>query len=331
MPRRVHRGGAGGAAGSGAAGRARVDASSTPSSETLRPGRHARPRLDARRRPHPSAAGRAALPEPAGPRRTSAKRRWRRSRKDRSVMDRVRANREVHDLLRDGYRAEWRDDDGERAVTRRSATSTSATRRRTTGWPRRRCGSPATCTAAARTRCCSSTASRWCWLEFKEPNRPVKAAYDENLTDYRDTIPQLFVPNGFVICCRTAPRRRSASTYAPWEFFGDWKVIDADGTRGVVALETAIRGTCAPRPAARPGRELRRLHRAARRPGQESSPATTRCSASTPRSRTCYRIRADGRQAPRGVLAHPGVGQVACRCCGSPRRCCAASRARGRS
>ena len=26
--------------------------------------------------------------------------------------------------------------------------------------------------------------------EFKEPNRPVKAAYDENLTDYRDTIPR---------------------------------------------------------------------------------------------------------------------------------------------
>ena len=28
--------------------------------------------------------------------------------------------------------------------------------------------------------------------EFKEPNRPVKAAFDENLSDYRDTIPQLF-------------------------------------------------------------------------------------------------------------------------------------------
>ncbi len=27
--------------------------------------------------------------------------------KDRSVMDRVRANREVYDLLRDGYQVEW--------------------------------------------------------------------------------------------------------------------------------------------------------------------------------------------------------------------------------
>ena len=34
--------------------------------------------------------------------------------KDRSVMDRMRANREIHGLLRDGYRAEWRDDRGER-------------------------------------------------------------------------------------------------------------------------------------------------------------------------------------------------------------------------
>ncbi len=81
-------------------------------------------------------------------------------------------------------------------------------------------------------------------LEFKEPNRPVKAAYDENLTDYRDTIPQLFWPNGFVMLSNGS-EAKVGSTYSPWEFFGDWKVIDADGTRGVVALETAIRGTCA--------------------------------------------------------------------------------------
>lgn len=33
--------------------------------------------------------------------------------KDRLAMDRVRANREVHDLVRDGYRAEWTDDRGD--------------------------------------------------------------------------------------------------------------------------------------------------------------------------------------------------------------------------
>ncbi|MGH3261846.1 MAG: hypothetical protein ACRDNS_07610, partial [Trebonia sp.] len=34
--------------------------------------------------------------------------------------------------------------------------------------------------------------------------------------------------------------------FAPWEFFADWKVIDAEGKRGVIALETALRGTCTP-------------------------------------------------------------------------------------
>ena len=81
------------------------------------------------------------------------------------------------------------------------------------------------------------------FAEFKEPNRPVKAAFDENLTDYRDTIPQLFVPNLFVLLSNGS-EAKIGSTYAGWEFFGDWKVIDTDGNRGVVALETAIRGTC---------------------------------------------------------------------------------------
>lgn len=36
--------------------------------------------------------------------------------KDRSVMDRVRANREVHDLLRDGYQAEWTDNNGDKQI-----------------------------------------------------------------------------------------------------------------------------------------------------------------------------------------------------------------------
>src|SRR2546430_834866 len=36
--------------------------------------------------------------------------------RNRSVMDRVRANREVHDLIRDGYRAEWIDDNGDKRI-----------------------------------------------------------------------------------------------------------------------------------------------------------------------------------------------------------------------
>ena len=106
-------------------------------------------------------------------------------------------------------------------------------------------GRRATCTAAALDVVLFVNGIPLVLMEFKEPNRPVKAAYDENLTDYRDTIPQLFIPNGFVLLSNGS-EAKVGSTYAPWEFFGDWKVIDADGTRGVVALETALRGTCDP-------------------------------------------------------------------------------------
>ena len=88
--------------------------------------------------------------------------------KDRSVMDRVRANREVYDLLRDGYRAEWTDEQGDKRIeTLRYLDLT--TRATTTSWPCSRCGSRATCTAAASTSRCSSTAFRWCSWSSRSP------------------------------------------------------------------------------------------------------------------------------------------------------------------
>ena len=163
--------------------------------------------------------------------------------RDRSLMDQVRANREVYDLLRDGYRAEW-EENGERnfatltyvdfrvsehndllAVSQIWITGDLHKRRPDTilfvnGIP-------------------------LVLLEFKEPNKPIKDAYDDNLTDYRDTVPNLFIPNGFVLLSN-GREAKVGSTFAPWEFFADWKVIDAAGNRGVIALETALRGTCTP-------------------------------------------------------------------------------------
>ena len=164
--------------------------------------------------------------------------------KDRSVMDQVRANREVYDLLRDGYRAEWQDGSGDRQYATVRFIDFNDSEKN--DW-----------LAASQVWFAGELHRRRTDMvlfvngiplvlaEFKEPNRPVKAAFDENLTDYRDTIPQLFVPNGFVLLSNGS-EAKVGSTYSPWEFFGDWKVIDADGTRGVVALETVIRGTCTP-------------------------------------------------------------------------------------
>jgi type I restriction enzyme R subunit len=163
--------------------------------------------------------------------------------KDRSVMEPTRANREVHALLRDGHRAEWRDNYGEPAfATVRFLDFDDSTKN---DW-----------LAASQVWVAGELHRRRAdtilfvngiplvLAEFKEIARPVKAAYDENLCDNRDTIPQLFTPNCFVILSNGSHAKVGA-TFAPWDFFGNWKVIDADGTRGVVELETAIRGACA--------------------------------------------------------------------------------------
>jgi type I restriction enzyme R subunit len=162
--------------------------------------------------------------------------------KDRSLMDATRANKEVYYLLRDGCRVEWRDERGAPLLaTVRYVDFNDSARN---DW-----------LAASQVWVAGDLHRRrldtvlfvngipLVLAEFKEPNQPVRKAYDDNLTDYRDTIPQLFWPNGFVILSNGSDAKVGA-TFAPWDFFGNWKLVDADGTRGVVELETAIRGTC---------------------------------------------------------------------------------------
>jgi type I restriction enzyme R subunit len=164
--------------------------------------------------------------------------------KNRSVMDRVRANREVYDLLRDGYRAEWTEDNGDKRIeTLRYLDLKDAANNDLLAvqqmWVKGNLHSRRLDIALF------VNGVPLVLMEFKEPNEPVKSAYDDNLTDYRDTIPQLFIPNCFVLLSNGS-EAKVGSTYSSWDFFGDWKVIDAAGTRGAVALETALRGTCNP-------------------------------------------------------------------------------------
>lgn len=83
------------------------------------------------------------------------------------------------------------------------------------------------------------------FLELKAAHRTLKAAYDDNLTDYRYAIPQLFVPNGFVVLSNGS-KTVMGSTFAEWEHFFEWKRINDEGETGVVSLETVIRGACTP-------------------------------------------------------------------------------------
>jgi len=81
------------------------------------------------------------------------------------------------------------------------------------------------------------------FFELKAVHKSVKNAYDENLLDYRDTIPQMFHPNGFVILSNGAEAVMGAS-YGDFDHFAEWKRIDDEGGVGVVSLETVIRAAC---------------------------------------------------------------------------------------
>lgn len=164
--------------------------------------------------------------------------------RDRSLMDPTRANREVYELIRDGFLAEWRDADGEQKEARVAYVDWHDVSRN--DW-----------LAANQVWVTGELYTRRVDLllfvngiplvlaEFKGANRRVRAAFDDNLRDYQYAIPQLFVPLGFVIVSNGSDARVGAPL-APWGQFGAWKQIDAAGTRGVVELETAIRGTCEP-------------------------------------------------------------------------------------
>lgn len=83
------------------------------------------------------------------------------------------------------------------------------------------------------------------FIELKVSHKNVRRAYDDNLRDYRDTIGHIFWFNAFVILSNGS-ETKVGSTYAPWDFFAEWKKINSEGEEGVVSLETALRGTCDP-------------------------------------------------------------------------------------
>jgi len=81
------------------------------------------------------------------------------------------------------------------------------------------------------------------FIELKATHKYLKAAFDDNLRDYKTTIPQLFVPNAFIILSNGS-QTRIGSISAEWEHFFEWKRINDEGEQGVVSLETALRGLC---------------------------------------------------------------------------------------
>lgn len=80
-------------------------------------------------------------------------------------------------------------------------------------------------------------------FELKASHKRLENAYKDNLRDYKNTVPQLFWYNGFVVLSNGS-ESKIGSMSAQWEHFNEWKKISDEHEKGVVSLETMILGTC---------------------------------------------------------------------------------------
>jgi type I restriction enzyme R subunit len=83
------------------------------------------------------------------------------------------------------------------------------------------------------------------FIELKAIHQNLETAFTHNITDYKDTIPQIFPYNAFFLLSNGSDSRIGTLT-AEWEHFVDWKKINSEGEEGIVSLETMIRGICQP-------------------------------------------------------------------------------------
>lgn len=83
------------------------------------------------------------------------------------------------------------------------------------------------------------------FIELKASHRNLKKAFDENLRDYKSTIPQVFWFNGLIMLSNGSKSRMGTLT-AEWDHFSDWKRINDEGEKGIVSLDTVIKAVCSP-------------------------------------------------------------------------------------
>lgn len=85
----------------------------------------------------------------------------------------------------------------------------------------------------------------WVVIELKKPGVPARAAFDENLTHYKQQIPALFWSNALLIASNGTDSRAGSLT-ADWGRWVEWKRIEREDEPRRVSLEVMLRGTCDP-------------------------------------------------------------------------------------
>ena len=82
-------------------------------------------------------------------------------------------------------------------------------------------------------------------MEFKRIDVHLKTAYDDNLRDYKTTIPHLFWYNAFILLSNGTESKVGSLT-ADWEHFAEWKRIHSEDEPPQASLETILHALCTP-------------------------------------------------------------------------------------
>ena len=80
------------------------------------------------------------------------------------------------------------------------------------------------------------------FIECKNIHRDLKGAFEQNYSDYRDTIPHLFHHNAIVMF-GSGEKAKIGSITSRWEHFHEWKRL-AEEEPGTVDMETLLKGIC---------------------------------------------------------------------------------------
>ena len=158
----------------------------------------------------------------------------------------MEANREIYHLLRDGVKVRWHADDGDETVeTVRVIDWDDPDQQRllprlaVLGHGRdvqapRRPGGLRQRPAAGLHRAQGSRTSGW------------RHAFDDNLRDYKATIPQLFWYNALIILSNGSAEQDRQHHAPSGSTSPSGRRSTARAKQGVVSLETMLRGTCEP-------------------------------------------------------------------------------------
>ncbi len=80
------------------------------------------------------------------------------------------------------------------------------------------------------------------FIECKNIHKNLKTAFEQNFSDYLDTIPHLFHHNAIVMF-GNGEQAKIGSVTSRWEHFNEWKRL-AEEAPGAVDMETLLKGVC---------------------------------------------------------------------------------------